>query len=154
MEIVQKCEFCGQKISKRRHRVEKSMITALLKAVWYCTAINKKTFKKRDIKTLNPVEYTLITFLVKFWLLYKDATMKPGEFGIPFKRVKDFVEGNWSVAEFYEIDPLLTAGDNGYMIMSENRLYINKIPKHSELIKQFPKTIEYINNNSFTDWLW
>lgn len=147
---IQVCECCGQKISKKRRRVEKSMITALLKATNYCISTNKKTFKKRDVPSMSPVEYTLITFLVKFGLLYKDATMKPWEFWVPFNRVKSFFTGEWSVAEYYETDPLLREWDEGFRTMSENRLYVHEIPKHSEIVKMFPNTLEYIKNTSFS----
>lgn len=146
---IQTCECCGQKISKKRRRVEKSMITALLKATNYCIHSRQRTFKKRDVTKMTPVEYTLITYLVKFGLLYKDATMKPGEFGIPFTRVKKFFSWEWSVAEYFETDPLLKEGDNGYRVMSENRLYVHEIPKHSQIVKDFPSTLEYLKNSTF-----
>jgi histone H3/H4 len=41
------------------------MIFALIKAIEYCRHNKLKTFHKKDVD-LNPVEYTLITFLVKF----------------------------------------------------------------------------------------
>lgn len=145
---IEFCSTCNQKVSLRRRRMEKSMITALLKAINYCRANNLKTFYKKDIN-MTPVEYTLITFLPKFWLLYKNDDMIAWEFWIPFKICAEFFNWERTVMEYYEIDPTKKAGELWYKINSESRLYFKDIPKHSELVKTFPSTIEYLWNNNF-----
>lgn len=146
---IEFCSNCSQKVSLKRRRIEKSMITALLKAIHYCNATNTKTFQKKNVKSLNPVEYTLISFLVKFWLLYKHKDMWPGSFGIPFKICSEFFKWERSVLEFYDIDPTKKEWEEWFKVNSDSRLYFKDIPKHKELVNKFPTTIEYLSNNKF-----
>jgi len=142
---IQFCGVCDQKVSKKRRRIEKTMITGLMKALKHYETTWEHVFFKRDI-WLNPVEYTLMSYLVWFWLLYKDENMTRGEFWIPVKRVIDFLKWEYSIAEYYEIDPMLKEGEEGYRVHSENRILITAIPTHQEIVKQYAYTIEYIDN--------
>lgn len=145
---IEFCPMCNQKISLKRRRLEKTMIIALIKAVDYCKHNRLKTFHKKDV-LLNPVEYTLITFLVKFWLLYKSDDMVTGQFWIPFKRVSEFIQNKWSVAEFYDTNPLFKEWQDWFRTMSENRIYFKDIKSHDEILKDYPYTIEILNNSEF-----
>lgn len=144
---IQFCGACNQKISKRRRRIEKSMITWLLKAIYHCRKNNLKTFHKRDIENLTSVEYVLMPFLPKFWLLYKSDEMIPWEFWIPFKICSEFFNWTRSVMEFYEIDPTKKKTDKEYKTNSEKRIFLKDIPDHKKIVENYPNTIEYIINN-------
>ncbi len=142
------CSTCHQKVSLRRRRIERSMITWLLKCIHHCRAKWIKTFHKKDVKLWN-VEYTLLAFLVKFGLLYRRDDMIPGEYWIPFKICAEFFHWTRSVLEYYEIDPTKQAWEPWHKMNSESRVFFKDIPKHSELVKQFPSTIEYLWNTNF-----
>lgn len=143
---IQFCSCCKQKVSKTRRRIEYSMISALFKAFDYCIQTRTRVFQKSKVN-MNNVEYTLISYLVKFGLLYKTDSMKPGEFWIPMKRVAQFFKWEWSVAEYYEQNPLFKEWDDEFRTMSEKRIFVSQVPKHSELEKEFSSILEYINNN-------
>lgn len=142
------CSTCNQKVSLKRRRIERWMITGLLKAIHYCRSTWKKTFEKKDVKLTN-VEYSIFSFLVKFWLLYKRDDMWVWEYWIPFKICAEFFHGQRSVLEYYEIDPTKQKWEKGHKVNSESRVFFKDIPKHSELVKQFPSTIEYLWNTNF-----
>lgn len=146
---VEFCSCCGQKVSLKRRRIERSMITALLKAIHYCRKSWKKTFHKKDVSTLSPVEYTLIAFLPKFGLLYKSENMVPWEFWIPFKICAEFFSWVRDVLEYYDIDPTKKEWEKWFKVNSESRLFFKDIPKHSDIVKDFPSTIEFWANNTF-----
>jgi hypothetical protein len=75
--------------------------------------------------------------------------MKAWEFWIPFKICAEFFKWQRNVMEFYEIDPTKKEGEDWYRIHSENRIYFKDLKNHDEILKDYPYTIEFLNNSEF-----
>jgi hypothetical protein len=67
---IQRCSCCGQKISIRRKRIDRSMVSALIRAFEHVMQHNKQTFQIAEVK-FTPIEYGIVNNLVRFGLLYK-----------------------------------------------------------------------------------
>lgn len=146
---IQFCWHCHQKISLHKKRIDKWMVTALIKVFNFVMKNKRQYFQIQEI-WLNPVEYGSLNHLVRFWLLYKSWDLKRWEYGIPRKTVSKFLAWEWSVAEFYETNPTKKEWEKGRREMSENRITINQIPSISELRKKFgEKLTEYSWNEEF-----
>lgn len=145
---IEFCSTCHQKVSIKRQRMCKEMLSWLLKAIHHCRVTKEKTFLRKEVKFTN-VEYAVFAFLVKFWLLYRNDSMKTWEFWIPFKICAEFFKWERSVLEYYDIDPSKKKWTEWYKTNSETRVFIHEIKSHDEILKQFPNTIEYLSNNNF-----
>lgn len=76
---VQYCGCCGQKVSLRRKRIDKAMVSALIRAYNYVMENRVQTFQISQIN-FTPIEYGILNHLVRFGLLYKSEKMKHGEY--------------------------------------------------------------------------
>jgi hypothetical protein len=72
------------------------MISWLFKALEYYKRIWLEVFEKKNL-WLSNIEYVLFSYLVQFWLLYKDDTMWVWVYWIPIKRVLDFIKWDFKV---------------------------------------------------------
>ena len=146
MTTIERCECCNQKITKRRKRIDSTMISGLIKCFEYGMETDKTVFQMKYVK-LNKVEYWVINNLVRFWLLYKNDSMIKWEYWIPKTTVSKFLKWEWSVAEYYETDPTIPEWEEWRRIMSEERITINDIPSIKKLREVFWEWLtEYINN--------
>jgi len=146
---IQICWCCHQKISLRVKRIDKWMITALIKVYNFVMRNKRQYFQIQEIG-LNPIEYGSLNHLVRFWLLFKWSDLKRWEYGIPRKTVSKFLQWEWKVAEFYSTDPTKKEWEHGRREMSEHRISINEIPSIADLRKQFWETlVQRIWNEDF-----
>lgn len=101
--------------------------------------------------------------LVKFGLAFRNDEIKIngsnlGVYGVPRKRIFDFLHGNWTVAESFLQDPTLPEGHENRRVMSEKRITVDQVPSISKLREQLGDTLtsyewtepdDFINENCF-----
>lgn len=144
-EVIKKesCPTCGQNVSKRKVTMNKILVSAAAK---FChAAIEQKTnvIKLRNVLLTNS-EYARVNDLVRFGLLYKNADMFNGEYGVPIERIQKFIAGEHFVAEYFLTNPL---APNDPVEMSANYVSVNEIKGITELMEELgPKVTEYILN--------
>lgn len=146
---IQFCWHCHQKISLRKKRIDKWMVSALIKSFNFVMKNKKQHFQIQEI-WLSPIEYGSLNHLVRFWLLYKSNDLKRGEYWIPRKTVSKFLKWEWKVAEYYETNPTKKEWEDWRRFMSEKRITINEVPSIWDLRKQYWETlVEYEWNEEF-----
>lgn len=139
------CPHCGQNISPRKVTMNRVLVSAAIKAFLHCMRTNswnsvESAIKIRDLK-LTAIEYARFNDLVRFGLAFKNPTMKSGEYGIPRKRIYQFVDNTWQVAAYYWHNPVTKQNT-----MSEERIFCAQVPSTQELIAQYGPTLtEYKN---------
>ena len=153
------CECCGSHIKYLKVSFSKYFIPALWKILDHVTDIKKKTGTTqhtvhiRDLK-LSHTEYTILNKIANFGLLYreKDAQgnkMKHGVYGVPQKRIFDFLNGEWKVAKFYVVK-----SSTHERILSKERVTVDEIHKDQtfkELIgKMMPAYVGYIPHDEIS----
>lgn len=144
---MQRCSCCNQKIAKRKEMFSKVMLTAAIKAFEYAVKYNTQTVNIREL-WLNNIEYTKMNSLVRFGLAYKNDSMKVGEYWIPRKRIRQFLDGEWTIASHYWNDP--TKDRSEAREMSTDRIRIDQIPSIEKLRSiMWMKLSEYQWNNDF-----
>lgn len=147
------CECCGSQIKYLKVSFSKYFIPALWKILDHVTDIKKKTGTTqhtvhiRDLK-LSHIEYTILNKIANFGLLYreKDAQgnkMKHGVYGVPQKRIFDFLNGEWKVAKFYVVK-----SSTHERILSKERVTVDEIHKDQTfkalIGKMMPAYVGYI----------
>ena len=130
---IQRCWCCNQKVAKRKEMFSKAMCSAAIKAFEYAVKNMVQFVNIRDLKLTN-VEYTKMNSLVRFWLAYKNANMKTGEYWIPRKRIQRFLNGERTVAAYYWNDPTKDRLES--RTMSKERITINEVPSFEDLCSE------------------
>lgn len=132
---VQRCENCNQKVWVRRRSIDKCIFTWWLKMREYAVKHNKQFVEMKEIKwMLSQSEYCNLNNLVRFWLAYKNHTTDG--YWIPRKRRQDFLNGERTVAEYYDEDPTIVKNEEWRRKMSESRITVNQIPNIESVKKQ------------------
>jgi hypothetical protein len=128
MTEIQTCEHCGNRISKRKVRFDRTLASCAAK-MYYWGMRNSGSRVFISQLGLNTTEYANISRLVRFGLAYKNEKMKHGEYGINMHILSKFLSGEWTVAEYFIVDPL----DKTKNELSENRINIYDVPNVSEI---------------------
>lgn len=131
------CSNCWRSIEKMRVSFNKILVLTAIKAFEYAVKNNVQFVHINDI-WLTPVEYSVMNKLVKFWLAYRDENIlihgsNVWVYGIPRKRISDFLRGHWTVASSFLQDPLLSEGEDWKREMSEKRITVDQVPSISKL---------------------
>lgn len=131
-QTIYKCKFCGvqQKIYKLYFSTVHAKIAA--KIFKYCVENKTHVFNKKDLD-LTHTEYGNFPFLKRFGLIYKEKPETGKTYGAPVRRLKEFFEGKWAVAEYSVKDTKSKTQE-----VSESRVFIQDIKKMEA---------------DFTDWL-
>lgn len=131
------CSNCGRSIAKMKVTFDKDHLSAAIKAFEYAVRNNVQYVQVNDI-WLTKQEYSKMNRLVKFGLAFrnKDVEIRWSNlwvYGIPRKRISDFLRGQWTVASSFLQDPLLSDGDDWKREMSEKRITVDQVPSISKL---------------------
>lgn len=131
------CSNCKRSIAKMKVFFDRTHLCAAIKAFEYAVKNNVQFVQVNDLG-LTKVEYSKMNRLVKFGLAFRDKEVKiHGSnlwvYGIPRKRIYDFIRGQWSVASFFIQDPLLSEGEDWKREMSEKRITVDQVPSISKL---------------------
>jgi len=146
---IQFCWSCRQKVSLRKKRIDKAMVSALIKSFNFVIAKQEQTFQIQEI-WFTPIEYWVVNHLVRFGLLYKNWDFWQWVYWVPRKTVSQFLSWKWNVAEYYETDPTKQEWEEWRRVMSEKRIYISEIPSVSDLQKEYWKWLtQYEWNENF-----
>lgn len=146
---VEYCWNCNQKVSKMRVRFNSPMLRAVIKAFNYAVKNNRQIINISDLNLWNS-EYSQFNHVVRFWLAYKTEDMKGWEYWIPRKRIYDFLQWEFLVAEYFLQDPLKKEWEEWRRTMSDNRISVNEVPSVEALKRQFwERLTEYEWNNDF-----
>lgn len=137
------CLRCGQSIAKRKVVFGGGLVGALIKAYFYASEKQKQVVRISELN-LNNIEYTRMNDLVRFGLLYKSGEKTEyGEYGVPRKRIAEFLNDKWPVAKYFYKNPL-----TGEHEMSEERIYFSMVPSTAKLVEQYgEKLTAYIHND-------
>lgn len=125
-QTIYKCRFCGveQKIYKLYFSTVHAKIAA--KIFKYCVENKTHVFNKKDLD-LDHTEYWNFPFLKRFGLIYKEKPETGKTYGAPVRRLKEFFEGKWAVAEYSVKDTKSKSQQ-----VSETRVFIQDIKKIQE----------------------
>lgn len=146
---MQLCWSCHQKVSLRKKRINRGIVSWLIKCFNFVMKDKLQWFQISEID-LTPQEYAELNHLVRFWLLYKSEGMKAWEYWVPRKTVSKFLKWEWRVAEYYETDPTKKEWEDGRRTMSEKRILISEVPSIKNLRDQFGDHLtEYVWNEDF-----
>lgn len=146
---IQYCWNCRQKVWKIKISFSNPMLRALIKAFEYAIRNNTQTVDISKLWLENS-EYSQFNHVVRFWLAFKNDDMITGEYWIPRKRVQQFLNGDWKVAEYFLQNPLKKEGEEWRREMSENRIWIHEVPSVSKLKELYgEKLTTYVWNNDF-----
>lgn len=136
------CTRCGQSIAKRKVMFASALAGALVKAYFKASEKQSQTIIISELQ-LNHSEYTRINDLVRFGLLYRQEGMQHGEYGVPRKRVAEFLNNQWPVAAYFYKNPVTKENE-----MSTERIYFRDVPSVAELVEKCgPKLTSYIQND-------
>ena len=146
---IQRCENCNQKVWIRRKKIDTCMFTWWLKMREFAVKNNTQFVLMKQIKWfLTQSEYCNLNHLVRFGLAYKNE--KQDGYWIPRKRRQDFLNGERSVAEYYDEDPTILEGEIWRRTMSEKRISVHEIPNIENVKKQTSWNFtSYTRNESF-----
>lgn len=129
-EIVP-CPHCGQNVGKRVVYFARCLAGAAYKALVKSHEDNVNVVQIGKLK-LTTSEYARMNDLVRFGLLYKESYMSGGEYGVAKERLQKFFDGNYTISEYYTVDPLTQEIE-----MSVNRVSIYQVPNSQELIEMY-----------------
>lgn len=126
------CSNCWRSIAKMKVHFNSTHLSIAIKAFEYSVKNNVQYVQVNDIG-LTKQEYANMNRLVKFGLAFrnKDELIRGSNlwvYGIPRKRISDFLRGQWKVANFFIQDPLLSEGDEWKREMSEKRISVEEVP--------------------------
>lgn len=141
------CNACGQRIAKRKVMFASALTGALIKAFFRACEKDTDTVIMGDLQ-LNHSEYNRMNDLVRFGLLYRSKeTMRNGEYGVPKKRIREFLNNQWPVAAYFYKDPV-----NDVNEMSEQRIFFRDVPNVAEVVQTYGnKLTEYVPNFMFSN---
>lgn len=150
------CDCCGSEIKYLKVSFSKLFIPPLQKILDHVCKIERETgehvnlVKIRDLN-LTHTEYTILNKIANFGLLYREETpdgrkIKNGTYGVPQKRIYEFLKGEWEVARFYVVK-----STTGQRILSKERVFIDKIhmdPSFEEYqTKSLPSYVQYLRHD-------
>ena len=145
-KTIERCALCNHIIAKRKVVFNHSHLTATMKAFNYAMRHGTTRVHTPDLGLSN-VEYTVFNYLIRFGLMYKTDDMKSGEYGVPRKRISEFLHGRWRVAEYIIRDPVTKT-----QTMSESRVFVFQVPKIKDVMAKYgPKLTEYVVESDPTD---
>lgn len=138
------CSFCGALHNTHVVRFSRFHLDLLVKIFNHAVKNKTNIFQKKDLN-LSRTEYGNFFQLQRFWLIYFNTDengkrKKDGTWGIPLKRVANFLNGGGYVSEFYIRDK--QAKKN---IPSENKITVFDVPKPKNSITagELPDFISY-----------
>lgn len=150
------CDCCGSEIKYLKVSFSKLFIPPLQKILDHVCEIEKQTgehvniVKIRDLN-LTHTEYTILNKIANFGLLYREETpdgrkIKNGTYGVPQKRIFQFLNGEWEVARFYVVK-----STTGQRILSKERVFIDKIHMDKSFedyqTKSLPSYVQYLRHD-------
>ena len=95
------------------------------KVFQFCLKHRKHEFTIRELN-LSRSEYTNFSQVQKFGLLYRitddKKRIKGGLYGAPMRRIRQFLDGTWAVAEKYTVD-----AQSGACLISNRRILADQI---------------------------
>lgn len=136
--------------AKTRFKVHfnNALLVICQKIFKYCVQKHTNTFKideLDDFIKLTKTDYGNLNTLCRFGLLFRKIEdwkkVKWWNYGVPLKRLYEFLSCKYSVARYYTRDPNTKTN-----IMSEDRIYANQVPKYPSIIDQetfLPLFVEY-----------
>lgn len=131
---IQRCENCNQKVWIRRKKIDTCMFT------WW--------LKMREFAVKNNTQFVLMKQIK--WILSQSEYCNLNHHWIPRKRRQDFLNGERSVAEYYDEDPTILEGEVWRRIMSEKRISVHEIPNIERVKQQTSWNFtSYTRNESF-----
>jgi len=138
-QTVFKCKFCG--VEQKVYKLYFSTVHAQIAAKIFKYCIENKTFifNKKDLN-LNHTEYGNFPFLKRFGLIYKEKPETGKTYGAPVRRLKEFLNGEWAVAEYSSRETKSKRQE-----VSETRVFISQIKRlKGEFIEELaPYFVEY-----------
>lgn len=131
------CPNCKRVVEKLRVSFDNLLLSSAIKAFEYAVKHGQQYVQINQLG-LNPRQYSTMNRLVKFGLAFRNEEIKIngsniGVYGIPRKRIFDFLNGNWTVAESFLQDPTLPEGHENRRIMSEKRITVDQVPSVAKL---------------------
>ncbi len=122
-QTIFKCRFCG--VEQKVYKIYFSTVHAKIAAKIFKYCVENKThiFDKKDLD-LDHTEYGNFPFLKRFGLIYKEKPEAGKTYGAPVRRLKEFFEGKWAVAEYSVKDTKSKRQE-----VSETRIFIKDIRK-------------------------
>lgn len=120
------------------------MMNMTMKMFHRATYYGTQVVKIKDLQ-LTHAEYCNMNKLVNFGLAYKNDTMKPGEYGVPKRRIYAFMHGDWEVAQYFIRDCTNNTNE-----MSPNRIKASEVPSFKDIFEKYGYTMsEYLRNETF-----
>lgn len=151
------CECCWANIRYTRINFTRAFLPSLVKVMDHVIEESKKQNKRVNmfnVKDLNftHTEYTSLNRIANFGLLYRDVDeywnrIKDGTYGVPVKRIVDFLNWDWKVAKFYVVK-----SNTHERKLSKERVTIDQIKSDFRQMtehgsKKMPWYIQFINND-------
>lgn len=151
------CESCWSQIKYQKISFSKSFIPPLQKILDYMVDWKKNTWEHKkffNIKDLNltHTEYWNLNRIANFGLLFRDTDadgnkIKHGTYWVPQKRIFDFLNWDWKVAQYYVVKSTTKE-----RIVSKTRINVDQLPEVDGWIdyktKRMPWYVNYILNDN------
>lgn len=139
------CPNCKRKVEKLRISFDNSLLSSAIKAFEYAVKNGVKYVQMNKL-WLTKVEYSTMNRLVKFGLAFRNEEIlidwtNRGVYWIPRKRIFDFIQWNWSVAESFLQDPTLPEWHKHRREMSKKRITIDQVPSIQKLREKYGETL-------------
>lgn len=131
------CPNCKRSVAKMKVTFDKDHLSAAIKAFEYAVKNGFQYVQINDIG-LTKQEYAKMNRLVKFGLAFRNEEIKIHwsniwVYGIPRKRISDFIKWQWTVASCFLQDPTLPEGHENKREMSKTRITVDQVPSVSQL---------------------
>lgn len=132
---VARCPSCGH--LHRSYRVQFSRLHLRLARIVFehCVTHGVHEFRLAEIKGLKHTDYTNLSFLQRFGLIYflKDAEGRKirSHWGVPLRRLAQFLRGEWAVAKWTRRDVDARENEN-----AEERIFLHQIPKGENVLNR------------------
>lgn len=124
-----RCPCCTGTWTVYKIHFSATHVRILEKLFKYCVTHKKSVIIKSEIPGLTPTDYCNFPFLQRFGLVYKfrdaDGKTVRGKWGVPVKRIRQFLAGDWKVAEYSEKDTRTKE-----QRVSETRITIREIKRY------------------------
>ncbi len=156
---VTRCDCCGAEVKYMKTYFSKQFVFLLQKILDHVINLEDFTWEYTNIVhirdlSLTHAEYTIINKIANFGLLYREKTedgrkIKFGKYGVPRKRIYDFLNGDWEVARFY-----VTKSTTKERTLSKERVTVDMVHMDEWFmdyqIKQLPRYVQYLRHDDIS----
>jgi len=153
------CDICWSMIKYQKISFSRSFIPPLQKILDYVVDWKKNTWEHKNIikitdLNLTHTEYWNLNRIANFGLLYRETDLgwnkiKHGIYWVPQKRIFDFLNWDWDVAQYYVIK-----STTKQRTLSKTRIKVNQLPEVDGWIDYKTKSMPWYVNYIINDWSW